>query len=153
MIKTLWQRYMADTPDFWKKVNLFGLFLGGLVAIIDKSLPQTPHMLLGLLAGLATATVAAANLAVKDAALIADPSKASVTDVLAAINDVQTSIKDVKTSYTTEASKPKVDTPVTLDEVVTTSLEAVTAEEDWRTKLHNEIAAQKDAAIIKAGSI
>jgi len=157
MIKTLWQRYMADTPDFWKKVNLIGLMLAGAVAVVDKTLPQTPHSLLAVLAGIATAVVSLANLAVKDAAIIADPSKATLPDMLAAVNDVKASVASVKASYSEEKAKVDSKDAVTVEAVVNTAVDGIATEEplveDWRAKLHADIAAQQAVAQSKAQTL
>lgn len=124
---TLWQRLMADAPAFWKKIQLFGLVLGGAVATAATQIPPeylTPQvkLWLGVVAGIATCMVGLSQMAVKDASVL-ENHNATLQDLVNAIPDLKQQITDlhgaVVTTVQDAVQKGKIDVPAADIPVVT----------------------------------
>lgn len=92
---TLWQRMMADSGPFWKKVELYGLILGATVAALKENVPTIPTTWLALAAGVSAAMVGAALVAVKNASILENPNS-SLQDYVNAIPQLSSDIAAVK---------------------------------------------------------
>lgn len=105
---TIWQRLLADSPAFWKKVNYVGLALGAIVAAIQTNVPTFPKTWLGLMAGISVGLVAASQFAVKDTTALAKPD-ATIQDYINLAGDLQKQYAEVKSSI--EATVNKINNP------------------------------------------
>ncbi len=111
---TIWQRLLADSPAFWKKVNYIGLALGAIVAAIQTNVPTFPKTWLGLMAGISVGLVAASQFAVKDTSALAKPD-ATVQDYINLAGDLQKQYAEVKSSIEATVNKINIPTPVPAD--------------------------------------
>lgn len=132
---TLWQRIMADTPTFWKKVHLIGLGLATIVAAVTTAVTQIysplPHLVtvsLAVAAGIAAVLAALPLAAVKDTAILSKPD-ATIQDYANVLSDMRNQYVQVQaiidnTAQAINAGKvtpaqPVADTPVTQEPIVT----------------------------------
>lgn len=97
---TLWQRLMADAPTFWKKLQLYGLLLGGATAAVATNIPQVPKTWLAVAAGISAAMVGLSQLAVKDSTVLENPN-ATLQDVVNAIPALKQQITDLHSAVVT----------------------------------------------------
>lgn len=118
---TVWQRIMSDSGPFWKKVELLGLALGLIVAILKENVPEIPVTWLALLAGISSGMIAAGLLAIKTISILDNPN-ATIRDYAMAATELPKQIAEIKTGITNtvEAIKtgeikpwvPVSDTPI-----------------------------------------
>lgn len=110
-MKTLIQRWYAETPTFFKNLHLLGLFLFGLSVSLYGN-PIVPAKYIIILGSVGATLAIISNFAVKDSALFANGI--DVKSVLAALPDLLNQVNTMKTDIKSIADG-KVVTPDTID--------------------------------------
>lgn len=132
---SLWQRIMADTPLFWKKVQLIGLFIAGVTATVATNLPPetliAAKFYLAIAAGISGTMIGLAKLAVRNPTVLENPN-ASLQDVVDAIPALKQQLTDLHGAVVTTVKEAmatgKIDVPAADIPVVTAPAPVTVAE-------------------------
>ena len=118
---TLYQRLMADSPNFFKKAELFGLFLIGLSAAINQ-IPGVPQIVAIVVGSVGATLSVISKFAVKDITALNNPN-ATLQDYTDLAKDLGGQIAEVKanikTTIDTVKNPPVAGTPASEIPIVT----------------------------------
>ena len=107
---SIFQRFLSETPDFWKKTQLFGAFIVLLAAVLAH-FALVPSVTATVISTVGYTVVAAGSLAVKDAGVIGNllEAKQSIPDgILQLLSDLPAQIAEVKAVISAPSKAPSI---------------------------------------------